>query len=79
MPPLLTEQSVDEGQNDVPALLRRVAYSIEDLDQIEPRHLIMDLEIREEGLFPVITLYHHGCRLGTLSGTQTTMTTRVMD
>lgn len=47
-----------EGQDDVPRLLRRVAETIEDLGQIEPRHLIMDIEVTEDGFLPVITFYY---------------------
>jgi hypothetical protein len=47
-----------EGQDDVPALLRHTADTIEDIGQIEPRHLIMDIEVTEDGLLPVITFYY---------------------
>jgi len=47
-----------DGQDDIPALLRRVAESIEKMGQIEPLHMTMDIEVTEDGLLPVITFYY---------------------
>jgi hypothetical protein len=45
-------------QGDLPALLRRVADSIEELGEIEPLGMVMNVEVSEEGLLPVVTLYY---------------------
>ncbi|GAA3829746.1 hypothetical protein GCM10022226_58250 [Sphaerisporangium flaviroseum] len=45
-------------QDDVPALLRRVAASIEKLGEVQVYDLIMHNEITEEGLdWPSVTVY----------------------
>ncbi|GAA0357836.1 hypothetical protein GCM10009530_03840 [Microbispora corallina] len=44
-------------QGDVPALLRRVADSIEDLGDVEVHDLIMHTEITAEGPWPSLTVY----------------------
>ncbi|MDP9866032.1 MULTISPECIES: hypothetical protein [Streptosporangium] len=45
------------GQADVPALLRRVADSIEDLGNVEVHDMIMHNEITEDGDWPSLTVY----------------------
>ncbi len=46
------------GQDSVPALLRRVATTIEELGQVEVYDLIMHNEITEDGTdWPSITVY----------------------
>ncbi|WP_218671677.1 hypothetical protein [Microbispora sp. GKU 823] len=46
------------GQDSVPALLRRVATTIEELGQIEVYDLIMHSEITDDGTnWPSITVY----------------------
>ncbi|MBE3009012.1 hypothetical protein IL992_07380 [Microbispora sp. NEAU-D428] len=46
------------GQDSVPALLRRVATTIEELGQVEVYDLIMHNEITDEGAnWPSITVY----------------------
>ena len=46
------------GQDDVPALLRRVADSITNLDQVEVLDLMMHNEVTEDGNWPSITVYY---------------------
>jgi len=46
----------------VPALLRRVADSIEKLGSIEIQDLILENEVTEEGSWPSITVYFHETR-----------------
>ncbi|MEV7013648.1 hypothetical protein [Streptosporangium sp. NPDC051022] len=45
------------GQEDVPALLRRVADTIEELGNVEIHDLIMHNEITEDGDWPSLTVY----------------------
>lgn len=45
------------GQDDVPALLRRVANTIEGLGPIEVQDLIMGTEITEDGFWYHLTVY----------------------
>jgi len=47
------------GQDDVPALLRRVAVTIEALGDVEVTDLIMHNEITAEGDWPSLTVYFH--------------------
>lgn len=47
-----------ENQDNLPALLRRVADTVEQLGVIEPSHMVMEVEINEYGFLPVITLYY---------------------
>ncbi|MFE9875213.1 hypothetical protein [Streptomyces sp. NPDC005784] len=47
------------GQDDVPALLRRVADSIEDLGLVEVQDLVMHTEITADGYRPSLTVYYH--------------------
>ncbi|WP_369223285.1 hypothetical protein AB5J52_20025 [Streptomyces sp. R39] len=47
------------GQNDVPALLRRVADSIEGLGPVEVQDLVMHTEITGDGPWPSLTVYFH--------------------
>jgi predicted nuclease with RNAse H fold len=46
------------GQADVPALLRRVANSIEDLDHVEIQDLILHTETTAEGPWHNLTVYY---------------------
>lgn len=46
------------GQDDVPALLRRVADSITDLGQVEVLDLVMHNEVTEDGDWPSVTVYY---------------------
>lgn len=46
------------GQDNVPALLRRVADSITDLGQVEVLDLVMHNEVTEDGAWPSITVYY---------------------
>lgn len=46
------------GFDDLPALLRRVADTIESLGEIEPLSMVMNIEVEAEGLVPVVTLYY---------------------
>ncbi|MFC3983000.1 hypothetical protein [Streptosporangium jomthongense] len=52
-------QANPEGpeQGDVPALLRRVADSIEELGDVEVHDVIMHNEITEDGDWPSLTVY----------------------
>ncbi|MER5326401.1 hypothetical protein [Streptosporangium roseum] len=45
------------GQSDVPALLRRVADTIEDLGHVEVHDVIMHNEITEGEDWPNLTVY----------------------
>ncbi|MER6952205.1 hypothetical protein ABT294_50175 [Nonomuraea sp. NPDC000554] len=45
------------GQGEVPALLRRVADSIEELGNVEVHHMIMHNETTEDGDWPSLTVY----------------------
>jgi hypothetical protein len=45
------------GQGDVPALLRRVAESIEDLGNIEVHDVIMHTEITADGPWHSLAVY----------------------
>jgi hypothetical protein len=47
------------GQQDVPALLRRVADSIEELGPVEVQDLVLHQEVTAEGLWPSLTVYFH--------------------
>lgn len=46
------------GQDDVPALLRRVADTIEELGEVEILDLVMHIEVTEHGNWPSITTYY---------------------
>jgi hypothetical protein len=46
-----------EGQGDVPALLRRVADSIEDRGHVNVLDLILHTEVTEDGDWHSITVY----------------------
>ena len=46
-------------QGDVPALLRRVAASIEDLDVVTVQDVAFQNEVTEDGLWPSLTVYFH--------------------
>jgi hypothetical protein len=46
-----------QGQGDVPALLRRVADSIDGLGDVEVYDLIMHNEITADGDWPSFTVY----------------------
>ncbi|BBC34553.1 uncharacterized protein SGFS_058470 [Streptomyces graminofaciens] len=45
------------GQDDVPALLRRVADSIESLGLVEVQDLVMHTEVTADGGWPSLTVY----------------------
>lgn len=45
------------GQDDVPALLRRVAESIERLGPVEVQDLVLHTEVTAEGMRPSLTVY----------------------
>jgi hypothetical protein len=47
------------GQDDVPALLRRVADSTESLGSVEVQDLVMHTEITADGPWPSLTVYFH--------------------
>ena len=46
------------GQGDVPALLRRVAESIEALGDVDVQDAIMDTEVTAEGSWVSMTVYY---------------------
>jgi hypothetical protein len=48
-----------EGQGDVPALLRRVADSIDALGQVEVQDLVLHTEVTENGDWHSLTVYFH--------------------
>jgi hypothetical protein len=48
-----------EGQGDVPALLRRVADSIEELGPVEVQDIILHEEITADGPWVSLTVYFH--------------------
>jgi hypothetical protein len=50
---------VGEGQGDVPALLRRVADSIDALGEVEVQDLVLHTEVAESGAWPSLTVYFH--------------------
>ncbi|MDT0464335.1 hypothetical protein [Streptomyces gibsoniae] len=47
------------GQNDVPALLRRVADSVESLGPVEVQDLVLHTETTGDGPWPSLTVYYH--------------------
>jgi hypothetical protein len=50
---------IGEGQDDVPALLRRVAESIEALGDVRVQDLLMHTEVTAEGEWHSLTVYFH--------------------
>jgi hypothetical protein len=48
-----------KDQGDVPALLRRVAGSIEALGEVEVEDLVMHTEVTENGDWHSLTVYFH--------------------
>ncbi|WP_396452887.1 hypothetical protein [Actinomadura sp.] len=48
-----------EGQGDVPALLRRVADSIEKLGPVQVQDLILHEEVTADGPWVSLTVYFH--------------------
>ena len=48
-----------KDQGDVPALLRRVADSINALGEVEVQDLVMHTEVTENGDWPSLTVYFH--------------------
>ena len=50
---------VGDGQRDVPALLRRVAESIEALGPVDIQDLVMHTETTADGDWPSLTVYFH--------------------
>lgn len=51
------------GQDDVPALLRRVAETLESCGRIEVQDLVIHHEVTEDGMWPSITVYFTRSRL----------------
>lgn len=47
-----------QGQGDVPALLRRVADTIDELGEIEILDLVLHSEITADGAWPSIMVYY---------------------
>jgi len=47
------------GQADVPALLRRVADSIEALGEVDVQDLVLHTEVTEDGDWHSLTVYFH--------------------
>jgi hypothetical protein len=47
-----------EGKGDVPALLRRVADTIEELGEVQVSDLVMHSEVTAEGIWPSLTVYY---------------------
>jgi hypothetical protein len=47
------------GQDEVPALLRRVADSIDALGAVDVQDLVMHVEITDDGNWPSLTVYFH--------------------
>jgi len=47
------------GQDDVPALLCRVATSVESLGSVTVQDLVMHTEITADGPWPSLTVYFH--------------------
>ncbi|HUY50368.1 MAG TPA: hypothetical protein VMV92_32455 [Streptosporangiaceae bacterium] len=48
-----------KGQGDVPALLRRVADSIDTLGEVEVQDLVLHTEVTEDGDWHSLTVYFH--------------------
>ena len=48
---------IGPGQDDVPALLRRVADSIEALGQVEVHDLLLHTEVNDDGNWHNLTVY----------------------
>lgn len=48
-----------EGQGDVPALLRRVANTIEEFGAIEVQDIVFQTEVTEDGAWHSMTVYFH--------------------
>ncbi len=46
-----------EGQQDIPALLRRVATTVEQFHGIEVQDISFQMEITENGPWPSLTVY----------------------
>ena len=46
-----------QGQSDVPALLRRVAETVESLGSIEVQDMTFAIEFTEDGPWPSLTVY----------------------
>ena len=51
--------SAGDGQDDVPALLRRVADTIEERGEIDVMDITFEKEITAEGPWPSLTVYYH--------------------
>lgn len=47
------------GQGDVPALLRCVAATLEQLSAVEVADLVLHTEITDQGAWPSLTVYFH--------------------
>jgi hypothetical protein len=50
---------VGKGQGDVPALLRRVASSLEERGDVEVQDLVLHTEVNEQGDWNSITVFFH--------------------
>ena len=47
------------GQDDIPALLRRVSKSLEKIGPVNVQDLILHTEVTADGLRPSLTVYFH--------------------
>ena len=47
------------NQGDVPALLRRIAESVEALGDVSVQHLAFHTEVTVDGDWPSVTVYFH--------------------
>jgi hypothetical protein len=59
---------VGTEQGDVPALLRRVADSIEELGSVEIQDLVLHQEITDDGPWFSVTVYFHQAESGADTG-----------
>jgi|tagenome__1003787_1003787.scaffolds.fasta_scaffold19410875_2 hypothetical protein len=50
------------GQDDVPALLRRVAAALEGMGTVEVQDVVFHSEVTEHGDWPSVTVYLHRVR-----------------
>jgi hypothetical protein len=47
------------GQDDVPALLRRLAEAVDELGPVEVQDITFDTEVTEDGPWHSMTVYFH--------------------
>ena len=50
------------GQDDVPALLRRVAKSLEKIGPVDVQDLVLHKEVTADADWPTLTVYFHRLR-----------------